>query len=898
MVRILRVSASCQLASSGKRVPSVGNLHEGQNKERGSRAVSASAGQIIVAMCWSCGAQTNKEPCEQCGVPVGVTPVPLDRVGHACVTRDGLDSQAGLIVVDAGDMVTVLRSDGSTLHVAVDDVIIGGPTPGVENALSPAGQKLLLATSPQFVAYRGDPLAAGEVALQEVRDNLNGQRLLAIDALRIKGAADLLEQLTLTKSEKLWLTANCAAQSGDWEECFALLSGLGPRQYVQRCVLFLQGREVLRNSPAVRSEAISFLEGVGEPWMLVLAQWLEPNGDIDPQSLVAASKASMPRMEGLISALAGTGSLREYVDLAPEARALDALTASVPWPVTARDIQGRSLTYIDELIERGQLSSELIPEYRAVLDEQGAAYVTARLDPQQLSDDELEEYGPGSERQRRDFLAGSVKLTDLEHSESAQVLQLIDNALRGSHEALADLRTRLEASALSRLEATCTSIANRELPNDEVLRDRTLWLPLERELGADLVARNSQSAASMDQRAFVAWVCLRDAKKHLHSWEWPLAKERAQLAFELSPEEAIADEALNLIAAAQLQMGNVAAAYGAIERAIQGEYNLALQSNAIAVAESATPEQAAILLARLVQQAPDLDARLSAGKRGVQMWTETQGDSSLPDDFIRALRQLAVERISLDDYTEIIEILASQDSLWFGNPSNLRGSPHQNDPRTRLIRARSNDFPEFIRLLATTMQQVGTGPDQWLVDQRDQLVDVMLAALYNEQDAIGAAGVAYEMLDARLPLPLVKAHELNLLAAREHCFAIDVSESTLREDRVDSAVQSWRALRNWTGGEKERLTEVANHCMNIVGRHVTAFHREVLLVNALSAYEQMYGPEHVLVEKLGNQQFWADHWLGRVNSLRQAVTDPEVLEFVDLITRLSQGVMRQEWICE
>ncbi len=846
-------------------------------------------------LCPSCGTMTDVDPCSTCGVEVAVTTVPLTRVGCMAVLKDGLAAREALIVGEEEGEATLLLSDGSSVTRPLESLEIGESVPGIDQALSPAGQQILVATSANFASFRGKASVMAEAAVSSVANDINGQRLLAIDALRAKGAADrVLSKLSLTKSEIAWLRANAAAQMREWEQCFASLSKLPDGKYAKQWQLYLAGREALQQSQQHRNKAVKALRALDMPETLALADWLDSGKALDPAVLSQAAQSRQPRIAELIVKLDGKAAVKDYVDLAPEARALDAVRNPLAWPVTPEDIRGRSLTYIDELIERGQLSAQYLPDFRAVLGDTEAAYITARLDPKQLSDDEIEQYGPQSERERRDFIAGKIKLSGVQDSESVRTLQLVDDALKGSHEALAELRSLLDPEDVGRLEAACATVVSGKLPESKVLSDKSLWPTLERELSLDAVRAGAANTRDSETLGFVSWVCLRAAKVALHAWDWEKARELADLSLQHSQTEAVSDEALNVMAGAYLQLGKSAAAYGALEKALEGEYNSALQSNAVAAAASAAPEQATMLLSRLVSQAPDLDARVAAAKRAIWVWTESQEDAPYPADFIKALRGIVVEHINLDDFTEIASVLADQDTDWFTRERNLADSPHRSAMRTKLLIAREKDFEKYIRLIARALKKTKRNPDQWIVDRRDFLMEYARDGMHTEQDALWHANIAVEYLDAGGPLDDNLMHELRLLSAREYCFAMD-NDSYLKDERVAEALSSWRALQSVTGDDSERLRNVAGNCMTVVGRNLFLFHLNLLQSLGLTSYEFQYGPPSAQ-EKVAQQTYIAQEWLEIDRRLRPTIPDSDLLESFDNLTNVSHGILRQEYV--
>lgn len=841
--------------------------------------------------CPQCGLQDAANPCPECqSDKAPLQPIPVGSVGRACCVGEGHSAQEGLVVAQRGDKTTTLTPQGEIVTMPSESVLIGEAIPGIEAALSPAGAVLMMLGSPTVGALQGSPEALRAIAVDEGSQSLRHSRLLAIDALRLGMDRQLLPQLPLSQSESLWLRAQKAASQGAWQETLALVAQLPADRYWPRIGMLLAARSLILASPhkeAIRDFLVAHRH---EPLAALLSAYLTSGGRPEQDVVIGISESIDPRVTQLLVDLKGGRQILDFIDISPAVEAYDAVTSAHGPEVRGELLRGQSREFLDELIDRGRLHPRGVPEYRSWLSADDAAYVTARLDPRQLSDEEVSEFGPESERERRAFNRGELKLRDLKTPAITERLELVDQALRGHAESITKASAILSPADLAVLLDCRESASSKTVASDRALQDRTVWESLEREIGADNILAGAAQATSPLQRHFVGWIALRHAKESLYSWQWTECRTSASTVLRVSDDEQLTDEALNLIAAAHWQLGQDDAAIAALDKALEGEYTTALQVNAVVVASDSRPVKAAAILAQLTHDAPTTRLRVSAAQRGLALWRDKFPEEPLPPGFIRALRSVVVEPLDLDDFTMLAEVLADHDSEWLGRSDALSTSPHVSNQRALILQAISRGPEEHIKAMTRALRDPAGRGDDWVKQRRDVLVAVLIRSMTTEEQAIGAANLAYEAIDSKMPLTQRDRLVLTLLAAREYALAIDVQEGCLSDQRVNEAMTAWNQVMKLPYPDRDDVMPVALNSMDIIIRHLCRYYWLNLEPNFLTDYEQQYGPQSAIF-KIRALQYWSQQACERLIPMRQMAADREAQEMVNGLIQQCLGIL-------
>ena len=141
----------------------------------------------------------------------------------------------------------------------------------------------------------------------------------------------------------------------------------------------------------------------------------------------------------------------------------------------------------------------------------------------------------------------------------------------------------------------------------------------------------------------------------------------------MSRAEATRDEALNLMAAVQWQVGRDEAAIQALEQAIDNEHSSALPANIGVVSGGEDPAAGAHHLARLVLESSFPELCVAAALRAVDMWgsaasnfDDDDPEADMPEDLVHALRVVVAGPLGLYPFRRLVRLMASVDAEWLG----------------------------------------------------------------------------------------------------------------------------------------------------------------------------------------------------------------------------------------
>lgn len=836
-------------------------------------------------MCASCGIDRPSNPCRRCSSDTSpIRPLPLGAVGRMCVVGDGLQAESGLVLgLQGSGRASILVAGGRIVESDPATVVLGETIPGLLNALSPGGALVIASDSPDVTRLRLNKHDLLRLAVSYGLRSQQAGRLLAFDALR-QGYGDIiLRQLPLSETEKRWLGSVQAAQRGDWGRAVEGAASLPPDGYWPRIGILLSGLREVTSRPDNSDIEIFLATHRHRPLAQLLAMLLGRRGETSIESLMSVSPSIDSRVTRLLERLRSGESVLEFSDLSPAIEAYDALTSSSGPVVRPELLHRKSRAFIDDVVDRGRIDVRRLPDYRSWLTAEDAAYFTARIDPQQLDDEEVQEYGPAHERERRAFNRGDLKGKKIKNAGISEQVATLDAALRGDVTAYELVVRQLIPEQRLVFEGCMQAIAARSLPDEITLGDLTTWEALEREVGAARICETISTSHSPLQRRFAAWTALRSAKRALHAWNWTECRSQAGLVLRNTTDELLTDEALNLIAAAHWQRGQDEAAGAALEKALEGNYTAALQSNAVLVAGEAHTDRAAELLLGLMNTAPSPDLRISAAKRCTSLWNGNFPDEPMPKELVLGLRDVLPLTTDIDEFTVLADALATNDTEWFAKSWDLNGSAFSQHPRAQVLRGKAKGIDAHIEALAEAARTVVGSQDQWVTDRRDWLLADITDAMLNEEDALWAASLAYQVLDANMPMARLDEVRLTLLAAREFTLAIDTDESCLSDKRVDAAVVAWSTAMQFVEPDRSEVALVAANCMDSVIRHLCLFYYTCIKDNAVTDYDEFYGSALDVAAKVDALRYWAGQACQRLGPMQHMASSDDTQRIVDIL---------------
>jgi hypothetical protein len=300
-------------------------------------------------------------------------------------------------------------------------------------------------------------------------------------------------------------------------------------------------------------------------------------------------------------------------------------------------------------------------------------------------------------------------------------------------------------------------------------------------------------AQAADREGF-AYLTLAAAIKTLYNWNWDTAGDLARTCLRLSKVEELRDEALNVLAAALLARGEASRALDALRKAVEGEWNLTLQTNLAVVASETDPATAIEQMSYLIAGAENSDQRLQAALLAVALWSRSQQEekgSEDQDDFDPPPRSVLTAIYGLINSNDLTEenfydlgmFLARVDSdavVGASNPSSVGGlqspdldlphipeawkepaknhwlseSPYRNSPSARLVEARARGLLQHIAEFGPIAKARDDRSRPWIMNAIDQYVKTLSRIMVSDDDPKRkkfALVQSYNLLDSGLP---------------------------------------------------------------------------------------------------------------------------------------------------
>ena len=274
---------------------------------------------------------------------------------------------------------------------------------------------------------------------------------------------------------------------------------------------------------------------------------------------------------------------------------------------------------------------------------------------------------------------------------------------------------------------------------------------------------NLQSdAISNDQLPDAGFVFLGAALKELLEWNWDVAANCARESLRVSKLEDVRDEALNILAAALAMEGDLGRALDALKKAVEGQWNISLQTNLALVATELDPSLAIEHMKYIIGGAELISERIMATRMAIQLWKKVQGDetgsddedgfSPLPRTLLASIYLLLEDpAISEEDFFELGHFLARVDSEHFKTTSNVQRSKHSRSLSAEAIGARAEGVTEFVERLGGIVAQDSERLRPWIHEQLDSMVISINSVLVDTDTSNSFANLlAFSIIDGGL----------------------------------------------------------------------------------------------------------------------------------------------------
>ena len=345
---------------------------------------------------------------------------------------------------------------------------------------------------------------------------------------------------------------------------------------------------------------------------------------------------------------------------------------------------------------------------------------------------------------------------------------------------------------------------------------------------------------SEDQLPAAGLVFLGAALKELLEWNWDVAANCARESLRVSKREDVRDEALNILAAALAMQGDAARALDALKKAVEGQWNISLQTNLALIATELDPSLAIEHMKYIVGGAELISERIMATRMAIQLWKKVQGNetgSDDEDDFSPLPRPLLASiyllledpAISEEDFFELGHFLARVDAEHFKTTSNVQRSKHSRSLSAEAIGARAEGFAEFVARLGGIAAQDSERLRPWIHEQLDSMVSSINSVLVESDSSNSFANLlAFSMIDGGLD-----CSTFHRIAMRP--LLIQQLENMLENNNEPSEKfikwhnQATRAARSGEAGLTSEQVEILNNLQERAGNVLAfMFHRALL----------------------------------------------------------------------
>jgi hypothetical protein len=776
------------------------------------------------SFCWSCGTPApGGDTCDACGVSAGLKAVDRSElVGATGSVRLKLRSRSGIIVAENPTSVLFALPDASVTETARSKLT------GLVNAPNGARSSAWMLVNASR-AFRPDDRRQFDELVESFVLTLTDRsvdeaRAFALDALDAD-CPGWLDKLQLTTSERDFLFASYHAHRGNAAVALERLVRLPVDRYPTKDLVFLRCLPAIKEVSLAREKvSLQLRSFAGRPIAGAVLCLLDQGSPDDESWLRAAEivlgktppehQASFgrPAAAGFLQAFAlGSPLAKTSWNLGPEVRVLalaqTTRSGGLPPGITLADLHDAPEALIDDAIELGVLTVSAKEREHPL-----AKYVLARTDPDVLTQPDLEDLNYQSEIARRAFLHGDHEaLASLPGGATKDQLRILDSLRSGEWQRALDGLTIFQGQARDKVEsiARCLVQGSVDAARSEVLTDGTTWPILATLLPDDTSALNDLTTRRPALRGIAAWRALSGAVSRLWEWDWEGAVVEAKRCLLVAKDEETRDEALNLIACAEWQIGDDTDAISALSTALEGSYTEGLQVNMGIVAASLEPQRAGAQLGRLAVEAPTLSLRVAAAERALQLWFadpdpwDTQdNEQSLPAELRDALRTLVQSDIAEVSFVRFARTISQWDDEWLARPDRLDGTPFEGSPAAAVYQAKARDFEEFVKKLADVVGQ--ELPPAWAADERDRLIGSAIAALNPDNANPTAASFGLALIDGGLPMGAAVGVDLIGFTVVAVCQGIDPTEGEPKERFLDMVVEARQRVAQIASDEQKR----------------------------------------------------------------------------------------------
>ena len=276
-------------------------------------------------------------------------------------------------------------------------------------------------------------------------------------------------------------------------------------------------------------------------------------------------------------------------------------------------------------------------------------------------------------------------------------------------------------------------------------------------------------------------IFLGAALEKLLAWNWSEASTLAKACLKISNSEATRDEALNLLALTLHIDGGTDQAIAALQKAVDGEWNLNLQTNLALLATENDPLLASTHMAFLINGSKSAKERTSSANIAIGLWNRHKQRSldtadedettPMPPELLSAIHGLLVRAgTSEEDFFSFGMFLAAVAPQTILSSSDINESLLINTGSGKLIKLRAQGLSDeyFGPLVRIAKENETRAP--WIQTELDEWVETCLSAMTSSESVPWALYLSMTLIEQGLGVENKKLIWLRAFAIIELTF--------------------------------------------------------------------------------------------------------------------------------
>ena len=301
------------------------------------------------------------------------------------------------------------------------------------------------------------------------------------------------------------------------------------------------------------------------------------------------------------------------------------------------------------------------------------------------------------------------------------------------------------------------------------------------------------------------------------NWEWDNASELAKKCLLISRREEVRDEALNVLAVVFASTNEGFKAIDALKKAVEGEWNLPLQTNLAILATSLEPERAVTQMKFLIDGSESPSLRVNAVLTAIRLWRDTQEKATgstdeddfkpLPPDVLSSIASLLVDTsIKESTFFQIGTFLARVAPTELSASKALTSGPHSTSVAARLVSKRMEGLFEYLQALASESSKLPKEDFHWLHSEVDEHASSISSMLFGDDIPEFAYAIAFSLLRSGLDCSTRERQILRLRLIQ--CLPQFLEPgATPSDDFITWLAEVYSQLRSHAQPEDEEFTE-------------------------------------------------------------------------------------------